>query len=98
MVTEQVMKLDSSRPINIDDDDLIYWTACLKVKVFNFFPLLCDWSTEACDAALVSGLPSSSFRSSSQLSGSHAPTFAKLNRRDGKDQKTSSPPTPNQLE
>ncbi|CAF97745.1 unnamed protein product, partial [Tetraodon nigroviridis] len=39
--------------------------------------------TEACDAALVSGLPPASFRSSSQLSSSHAPCFAKLNRRDG---------------
>ncbi|XP_029687318.1 contactin-associated protein-like 4 isoform X2 [Takifugu rubripes] len=38
---------------------------------------------EVCDAALVSSLPPSSFRSSSQLSGSHAPSFAKLNRRDG---------------
>uniref|UniRef100_A0A665XE91 Contactin associated protein like 3 n=1 Tax=Echeneis naucrates TaxID=173247 RepID=A0A665XE91_ECHNA len=32
---------------------------------------------------LVSNLPPSSFRSSSQLSSSHAPGFAKLNRREG---------------
>uniref|UniRef100_A0AAX7UYK4 Contactin associated protein like 3 n=1 Tax=Astatotilapia calliptera TaxID=8154 RepID=A0AAX7UYK4_ASTCA len=32
---------------------------------------------------LVSNLPPSSFRSSSQLSGSHGPGFAKLNRREG---------------
>ncbi|KAM3604938.1 uncharacterized protein V6R79_018355 [Siganus canaliculatus] len=38
---------------------------------------------EACDSALVSNLPPSSFRSSSQLSSSHAPGFAKLNRREG---------------
>ncbi|XP_059200229.1 contactin-associated protein-like 4 isoform X2 [Centropristis striata] len=38
---------------------------------------------EVCDSALVSNLPPSSFRSSSQLSSSHAPGFAKLNRRDG---------------
>ncbi|XP_038146709.1 contactin-associated protein-like 4 [Cyprinodon tularosa] len=38
---------------------------------------------EACDFALISSLPPSSFRSSSQLSSSHAPGFAKLNRRDG---------------
>ncbi|TMS10195.1 Contactin-associated protein-like 5 [Larimichthys crocea] len=37
---------------------------------------------EVCDSALVSNLPPSSFRSSSQLSSSHAPGFAKLNRRD----------------
>ncbi|TWW73005.1 Contactin-associated protein-like 4 [Takifugu flavidus] len=58
-----------------------------SMPVFNRSPfLLCDWSTEVCDAALVSSLPPSSFRSSSQLSGSHAPSFAKLNRRDGKDE------------
>ncbi|XP_076600669.1 contactin-associated protein-like 4 [Chaetodon auriga] len=38
---------------------------------------------EVCDSALVSNLPPSSFRSSSQLSSSHAPGFAKLNRREG---------------
>ncbi|XP_075878371.1 contactin-associated protein-like 4 [Nelusetta ayraudi] len=38
---------------------------------------------ENCDSALLSNLPPPSFRSSSQLSSSHAPGFAKLNRRDG---------------
>ncbi|XP_051943428.1 contactin-associated protein-like 4 [Hippocampus zosterae] len=38
---------------------------------------------DACDSALVSNLPPSAFRSSSQLSASHAPVFAKLNKRDG---------------
>nr|XP_020472734.1 contactin-associated protein-like 4 [Monopterus albus] len=38
---------------------------------------------EACDSPLVSSLPSSSFRSSSQLSNSHGPFFAKVNRREG---------------
>ncbi|XP_060901413.1 contactin-associated protein-like 4 [Labrus mixtus] len=38
---------------------------------------------EVCDGALVSNLPPSTFRSSSQLSSSHAPGFAKLNRREG---------------
>uniref|UniRef100_A0A8C4GSV1 Contactin associated protein like 3 n=1 Tax=Dicentrarchus labrax TaxID=13489 RepID=A0A8C4GSV1_DICLA len=47
------------------------------------FFLLCDWLTEVCDSTLVSNLPPSSFRSSSQLSSSHAPGFAKLNRREG---------------
>uniref|UniRef100_A0A3Q3S276 Contactin-associated protein-like 4 n=1 Tax=Mastacembelus armatus TaxID=205130 RepID=A0A3Q3S276_9TELE len=47
------------------------------------FFLLCDWLTEVCDRPLVSNLPPSSFRSSSQLSSSHAPGFAKLNRREG---------------
>uniref|UniRef100_A0A3Q1CRW0 Contactin associated protein like 3 n=1 Tax=Amphiprion ocellaris TaxID=80972 RepID=A0A3Q1CRW0_AMPOC len=36
-----------------------------------------------CDRPLVSSLPPSSFRSSSQLSISHGPVFAKVNRREG---------------
>ncbi|XP_056149646.1 contactin-associated protein-like 4 [Lampris incognitus] len=38
---------------------------------------------EVCDSPLVSNLSPSSFRSSSQLSSSHGPGFAKLNRREG---------------
>ncbi|KAL7384093.1 hypothetical protein ABVT39_023995 [Epinephelus coioides] len=38
---------------------------------------------EVCHSPLVSSLLPSSFRSSSQLSGSHGPGFAKLNRREG---------------
>ncbi|KAK6315599.1 hypothetical protein J4Q44_G00131230 [Coregonus suidteri] len=38
---------------------------------------------DSCDRPLVSNLPQSSFRSSSQLSNSHGPGFAKVNRRDG---------------
>uniref|UniRef100_A0A8B9JYK2 Contactin associated protein like 3 n=1 Tax=Astyanax mexicanus TaxID=7994 RepID=A0A8B9JYK2_ASTMX len=38
---------------------------------------------EGCDGPLVSSLPQSAFRSSSQLSNSHGPGYAKLNRRDG---------------
>ncbi|KAM9385765.1 contactin-associated protein-like 4 [Pholidichthys leucotaenia] len=38
---------------------------------------------EVCDGPLVSSLPASSFRSSSQLSSSHGPVFAKVNRREG---------------
>ncbi|XP_017266467.1 contactin-associated protein-like 4 isoform X2 [Kryptolebias marmoratus] len=48
--------------------------------------LLCLRGTtgeEVCDGSLVSNLQPSSFSSSSQLSSSHAPGFAKLNRRDG---------------
>nr|XP_033818820.1 contactin-associated protein-like 4 [Geotrypetes seraphini] len=36
-----------------------------------------------CDDHLVSSLPQSSFSSSSELSSSHSPGFARLNRRDG---------------
>uniref|UniRef100_A0AAQ5ZNE9 Contactin associated protein like 3 n=1 Tax=Amphiprion ocellaris TaxID=80972 RepID=A0AAQ5ZNE9_AMPOC len=48
--------------------------------------LSCSYGTtgeEVCDSGLVSNLPPSSFRSSSQLSSSHAPGFAKLNKREG---------------
>uniref|UniRef100_A0A665XDW8 Contactin associated protein like 3 n=1 Tax=Echeneis naucrates TaxID=173247 RepID=A0A665XDW8_ECHNA len=47
--------------------------------------LKCEKGTmeRVCDSPLVSNLPPSSFRSSSQLSSSHAPGFAKLNRREG---------------
>ncbi|XP_069009157.1 contactin-associated protein-like 4 [Embiotoca jacksoni] len=38
---------------------------------------------EVCDSPLVSSLPPSSFRSSTQLSSSHGPVFAKVNRREG---------------
>uniref|UniRef100_A0A4W5MZ99 Contactin associated protein like 3 n=1 Tax=Hucho hucho TaxID=62062 RepID=A0A4W5MZ99_9TELE len=38
---------------------------------------------DSCDGPLVSSLPQSYFRSSSQLSNSHGPGFAKVNRRDG---------------
>ncbi|CAM9211782.1 unnamed protein product, partial [Rangifer tarandus platyrhynchus] len=47
------------------------------------------WSTLAagntynCDAPLASSLPRASFTSSSELSSSHSPGFASLNRRDG---------------
>ncbi|XP_036980864.1 contactin-associated protein-like 4 isoform X1 [Acanthopagrus latus] len=43
------------------------------------------WATagEVCHSPLVSNLLPSSFRSSSHLSGSHGPGFAKLNRREG---------------
>ena len=37
-----------------------------------------------CDDPLVSTLSQASFSSSSELSSSHGPGFARLNRRDGK--------------
>ncbi|XP_054885395.1 contactin-associated protein-like 4 [Poeciliopsis prolifica] len=42
-----------------------------------------DMNAETCHRPLVSSLSPSSFRSSSQLSSSHGPGFAKLNRREG---------------
>ncbi|KAM9663701.1 contactin-associated protein-like 4 [Trichechus inunguis] len=40
-------------------------------------------STHSCEEPLLSALPPSSFSSSSELSSSHSPGFARLNRRDG---------------
>uniref|UniRef100_A0A3P9DCP6 Contactin-associated protein-like 4 n=1 Tax=Maylandia zebra TaxID=106582 RepID=A0A3P9DCP6_9CICH len=54
-----------------------------QVLTLHVFSALFLSVTEVCDRPLVSSLPPSSFRSSSQLSTSHAPGFAKLNRRDG---------------
>ncbi|CAJ1073054.1 contactin-associated protein-like 4 [Xyrichtys novacula] len=66
-------------------DDL--WTNRLSWIIAHVTLFLCSSSRttgeEVCDSALVSNLPPSSFRSSSHLSSSHAPGFAKLNRRDG---------------
>uniref|UniRef100_A0A8C7CM03 Contactin-associated protein-like 4 n=1 Tax=Oncorhynchus kisutch TaxID=8019 RepID=A0A8C7CM03_ONCKI len=52
------------------------------LEVVNDY-LLFSSSENSCDGPLVSNLPQSSFRSSSQLSNSHGPGFAKVNRRDG---------------
>ncbi|XP_069366911.1 contactin-associated protein-like 4 isoform X2 [Paralichthys olivaceus] len=64
------------------------WTKSVAWIISQVFVLLSSsygttGGEDACDSALVSNLPPSSFRSSSQLSSSHAPGFAKLNRREG---------------
>ncbi|XP_041804234.1 contactin-associated protein-like 4 [Chelmon rostratus] len=63
------------------------WTKRVAGIIAQVALLLCSsygtTGEEVCDSALVSNLPPSSFRSSSQLSSSHAPGFAKLNRREG---------------
>uniref|UniRef100_A0A8C0FHG8 Contactin-associated protein-like 4 n=1 Tax=Bubo bubo TaxID=30461 RepID=A0A8C0FHG8_BUBBB len=41
------------------------------------------YTSNNCDGQLVSALPQSSFSSSSELSSSHSPGFARLNRREG---------------
>ncbi|XP_052463585.1 contactin-associated protein-like 4 isoform X1 [Carassius gibelio] len=48
-----------------------------------FYFITGSGSKESCDSPLVSALPQSAFSSSSELSNSHGPGFAKLNRRDG---------------
>ena len=49
---------------------------CVNRNVVFFLP-------DNCDAPLASSLPRASFTSSSELSSSHGPGFASLNRRDG---------------
>uniref|UniRef100_A0A6I8NKZ9 Contactin associated protein like 3 n=1 Tax=Ornithorhynchus anatinus TaxID=9258 RepID=A0A6I8NKZ9_ORNAN len=49
----------------------------------GYLMALYSFSKAECEEQLVSGLPPASFRSSSQLSASHGPAFAKLNRREG---------------
>lgn len=49
---------------------------CVNQNVVFFPP-------DNCDAPLASSLPRASFTSSSELSSSHGPGFASLNRRDG---------------
>lgn len=61
----------------------VYWFEenCQLCAHWNVaFSLLAD----DCDEPLVSALPPASFSSSSELSSSHGPGFARLNRRDGK--------------
>ncbi|XP_034537061.1 contactin-associated protein-like 4 [Notolabrus celidotus] len=53
-----------------------------QVALILFSSFGVTWG-EICHSPLVHNLPPSSFRSSSQLSGSHGPGFAKLNRREG---------------
>ncbi|XP_009679281.2 contactin-associated protein-like 4 isoform X1 [Struthio camelus] len=52
------------------------------IAVHNWSTLVAG-NTYNCDDQLVSALPQSSFSSSSELSSSHSPGFARLNRRDG---------------
>ncbi|XP_042285644.1 contactin-associated protein-like 4 [Thunnus maccoyii] len=63
------------------------WTKRVAGIIAQVALLLCSsygtTGEEVCDSALVSNLPPSAFRSSSLLSSSHAPGFAKLNRREG---------------
>ncbi|XP_033821141.1 contactin-associated protein-like 4 [Periophthalmus magnuspinnatus] len=48
-----------------------------------YFERYFEVCNQVCDSPLVAALPSSSFRSSSQLSPSHGPVYAKVNRREG---------------
>ncbi|XP_016085340.1 contactin-associated protein-like 4 [Sinocyclocheilus grahami] len=60
-------------------------TAGMILPLYLIFYLITDSvSKESCDSPLVSALPQSAFTSSSELSNSHGPGFAKLNRRDAR--------------
>ncbi|MGH0137106.1 UNVERIFIED_CONTAM: hypothetical protein FKN15_062859 [Acipenser sinensis] len=54
----------------------------VKQKKTEFTSNICVIDNN-CDDPLVSALPQTSFQSSSELSSSHSPSFAKLNRREG---------------
>ncbi|XP_041867089.1 contactin-associated protein-like 4 [Melanotaenia boesemani] len=58
------------------------WRVIAQVSLM-LFNLCGDTKEEMCHSPLISGLQPSSFRSSSLLSSSHGPGFAKLNRREG---------------
>ncbi|KAM4730174.1 contactin-associated protein-like 4 [Anableps anableps] len=64
-----------------------FWTErvwrTITQLILMLFSLCVDIKTETCHSPLVSSLSPSSFKSSSQLSNSHGPGFAKLNRREG---------------
>uniref|UniRef100_A0A9J8BFI3 Contactin associated protein like 3 n=2 Tax=Cyprinus carpio TaxID=7962 RepID=A0A9J8BFI3_CYPCA len=51
--------------------------------LWGIFVAIAKNTLYGCDSPLVSALPQSAFTSSSELSNSHGPGFAKLNRRDG---------------
>ncbi|PWA16184.1 hypothetical protein CCH79_00018293 [Gambusia affinis] len=63
------------------------WTSRRRGTITRLVLMLVSWcvdiNAETCQRPLVSSLSPSSFRSSSQLSSSHGPGFAKLNRREG---------------
>ncbi|XP_032410027.1 contactin-associated protein-like 4 [Xiphophorus hellerii] len=63
------------------------WTSRRRGTNTRLVLMLVSWcvdiNAETCHRPLVSSLSPSSFRSSSQLSSSHGPGFAKLNRREG---------------
>ncbi|XP_060896272.1 contactin-associated protein-like 4 [Labrus mixtus] len=58
------------------------WGTITQVALIIFCSFVAA-GTAVCHSPLVHNLLPSSFRSSSQLSGSHGPGFAKLNRREG---------------
>ncbi|XP_036395954.1 contactin-associated protein-like 5 [Megalops cyprinoides] len=59
------------------------WSCVFSIIVLSLCSTVLAANTYNCDDPLVSVLPDSSFESSSALSDSHSPRFAKLNRRDG---------------
>ncbi|XP_036451045.1 contactin-associated protein-like 5 [Colossoma macropomum] len=65
--------------------DLLFRTNCGMITGLSLLLwfVRASSSKEGCDSPLVSNLPQSAFKSSSQLSNSHGPGYAKLNRRDG---------------
>ncbi|XP_028637072.1 contactin-associated protein-like 3 isoform X1 [Grammomys surdaster] len=63
--------------------DVLLLLPLLLLLSAQILPLVAAGDPHNCDVPLASSLPQLSFSSSSQLSSSHGPGFARLNRRDG---------------
>ncbi|XP_074809227.1 contactin-associated protein-like 4 isoform X2 [Natator depressus] len=68
--------------VNMDSVTEIFFKLLFLLSVHNWNTIVAG-NKYNCDDQLVSALPQSSFSSSSELSSSHSPGFARLNRRDG---------------
>ncbi|XP_074137802.1 contactin-associated protein-like 4 isoform X2 [Sminthopsis crassicaudata] len=68
--------------MNMDSVTEAFLKLLFLLSIQNWSPVVSE-NTHNCDDPLVSALPQSSFSCSSELSSSHSPGFARLNRRDG---------------
>ncbi|NXJ41324.1 CNTP4 protein, partial [Ciconia maguari] len=74
--------LGASLNVNMDSVTEIFLKLLFLLSVHNGHTAVAA-NKYNCDDQLVSALPQSSFSSSSELSSSHSPGFARLNRREG---------------
>ncbi|XP_051852667.1 contactin-associated protein-like 4 [Antechinus flavipes] len=68
--------------MNMDSVTEAFLKLLFLLSIQNWSPVV-SGNIHNCDDPLVSALPQSSFSCSSELSSSHSPGFARLNRRDG---------------
>ncbi|NWW29359.1 CNTP4 protein, partial [Falcunculus frontatus] len=74
--------LGASMNVNMDSATEIFLKLLFLLSVHHRHTAVAG-NKYNCDGQLVSALPQSSFSSSSELSSSHSPGFARLNRREG---------------